>query len=179
MKSIFSLLFILSLSLPLSAQRYMTAMGVRIGNSVGVSLTQRILPPVTGELIIQNDLKNSTYLHLLGRYHRPLLTKGFNAYFGGGVHFGNNNELGGVAGLDGIMGLELNLKRLSLSADLKPQWTSGAGNGLMLNSAVSIRYIILKDNFLTQEGREKLRKKRDRRRKRAGKKKLNKGLFDS
>lgn len=186
MKSLIGFLF-LSVSLlftSLSAQTYFTAVGVRVGNSVGISAAQRILPQVTAEAILQNDLNNTTYLHLIGRYHKPVLRKNLNAYFGGGLHFGTQNEVGGVAGVDGVMGLELNLNHFSISADLKPQWTSGPNNGLILNSGVTVRYILLKDNVFTPQGRESRYKKRNksqmkknRQKDRQAKKKLRKGLF--
>jgi len=71
---------------------------------------------------------------------------------------GLQNEGGGVAGLDGALGLEFTMLRLNVSADFKPQWTYG--EGLVLNPGVSIRYVLFKDAAFKRW--EKKRKKAKR-----------------
>lgn len=75
---------------------------------------------------------------------------------------GVQNEGGGVAGLDGALGLEFTMLRLNVSADFKPQWTYG--EGLILNPGVSIRYVFLKDDVF----RRWERKRKKARRKKSG-----------
>ena len=130
----------------LSAQTYMTALGVRTGNSFGLTINQRVLKRTTVEGILQNHFQTgTTYFHLLAKQHKPLISRRLNAYMGAGIHMGVQNEGGGVAGLDGALGLEFTMLRLNVSADFKPQWTYG--EGLILNPGVSIRYVFLKDDL--------------------------------
>lgn len=152
-------LFPLLLITDLSAQAYMTAAGIRTGNSFGLTVNQRVLKRTTVEGILQNHFQTkTTYLHLLAKQHKPLISRRLNGYIGAGVHMGLQNEGSGVAGLDGALGLEFTMLRLNVSADFKPQWTYG--EGLILNPGVSIRYVLFKDEVFRRW--EKKRKKAKR-----------------
>ena len=80
MKKIFLLTPLLGLMINLSAQGYTTAVGVRLGNSWGITAVQKFLPRVTGELLLQNDWRNNSYVHLLARKHQGIITKRLNFF---------------------------------------------------------------------------------------------------
>ncbi|MEZ4827629.1 MAG: hypothetical protein R3C61_15305 [Bacteroidia bacterium] len=148
------------------AQTYLTAAGVRLGNSYGLTVNQRVMNKVTVEGILQNDFNNTTYLHLLARRHKSILARRANVYFGGGPHFGLQSGNGGIAGVDAILGAEMTLAGLNISADFKPHITSGEGNGFGLNTAVSVRYVFVKDNAVDKWKRNQQKKKKQRERQR-------------
>ena len=176
MKNILFFIIALLLSFPnLNAQTYTTAGGIRIGNSIGLTVNQRILRKTSLEGILQNDFNKNTYFHILARQHTPLITRRANVYYGGGLHFGVQDGSTGVAGLDGVLGIEMTLLRLNISGDLKPQLTSGPGRNLTLNGAVSVRYVLVRDNVF--ERWEKQRKKKRRQRERQKKRDEGNGIL--
>lgn len=146
----------------LSAQAYMTTAGIRTGNSFGLTVNQRLLKRTTVEGILQNHfVTKTTYLHILARQHKSLISRRLNGYIGGGVHLGLQNQpeaSGGVAGLDGVLGLEFTAMRLSVSADFKPQLTYG--QGIVLNTGVSVRYVLFKDEVFRRWDRKRKKAKR-------------------
>lgn len=174
MKLYYRFFWILMISIPTMiqsslGQTYLTTGGVRIGNGLGLTVNQRVMKKVTVEGILQNDFRNTTYLHVLGRRHHSILSRRANIYVGGGAHFGVQNGAGGVAGLDAILGTEMTLGGFNVSADFKPHLTSGEGNGLKLNGAISVRYVFVKDNAI-----KKWKRKRDKKKK----KKNQESFFD-
>lgn len=121
------------------AQRYGTALGIRMGNSevsrtVGLTMQQRILDRVTLEAIIQSDLSRNTTFSLLAEKHSPIFSKRFNYYYGAGISFGNEesfvknsvtkeiqNTYGNATfGADFIGGIELALAGAVIALDYKP-----------------------------------------------------------
>lgn len=146
------------------AQTYTTAAGIRLGNSIGFSVNQRVTKKWTVEGIVQNDFKETTNFHLLARRHHSLLTRRANWYYGAGAHIGSDTEVGTLAGFDGVLGIEMTLLRFNVSLDVKPSWSSGENNGMRLNGAASVRYVILQDKVFRDWDRK--RKQRARRKKR-------------
>ena len=181
MKYLLNILFLGLFSLSASAQPYVTAVGVRIGNSFGVTASQRLLPRMTAEAIIQNDLKKTTYLHLLAKYHKPIVTKGFNAYFGGGLHLGTQNEVGGVAGIDGVVGVELTLRRINLASgsetpmDFRSRKWADSQHWCFDSLRPGQTHCIESGGH---GWNPKNKAQKERQKKRAAKKKLRKGLFE-
>ncbi|MEZ4776618.1 MAG: hypothetical protein R3D00_25810 [Bacteroidia bacterium] len=171
----------------LFAQTYMTTAGIRLGNSYGLTVNQRVMKKVTIEGILQNDFKSkqnnfnsTTYLHVLARRHNSILSRRANVYYGAGPHFGFQNGTGGIAGVDAILGAEMTVAGLNISADFKPHLTSGEGNGFGLNTAVSVRYVFVKDNAVDKWKRNQQKKKKKRQRQREkdqGEKKPGEGKF--
>lgn len=160
----------------LFAQTYMTTAGIRLGNSYGLTVNQRVMKKVTVEGILQNDFKSKqnnfnsiTYLHVLARRHNSILSRRANVYYGAGPHFGFQNGTGGIAGVDAILGAEMTVAGLNISADFKPHLTSGEGNGFGLNTAVSVRYVFVKDNALKKWKKSQEKKKKQRQKIRAKK----------
>ncbi|MEO1451375.1 MAG: hypothetical protein AAFV07_17720, partial [Bacteroidota bacterium] len=165
MKKVFLCFVLMGCMLHLSAQSYTTALGVRLGNSWGITAVQKFLPRITGELLLQNDWRNNSYIHLLGRKHHGLITKRLNFFYGGGVHLGLNSEAGqGLAGIDGVLGLELSFARLNFAYDFKPHLNLGRNVGFVPNTAFSIRYILVKNRPM-QKWKKKQQKKRKQRQK--------------
>lgn len=145
-------------------QTYLTSAGLRLGDSWGLTVNQRVLKKVTVEGIIQNDFKQTTYLHVLGRVHENIISRRLNIYYGGGIHTGLQTGTGGIAGFDAVVGLELTMLRFNISADYKPHITSGEGNGFSSNAAVSVRYVLVKNNAVKKWNRKRKKKKRKRQR---------------
>lgn len=145
------------------AQRYPTAIGVRLGfGDVGLTVQQ----PVSEHSVLEGLVTmNKKDMRLTGlyEYHRPTKFKRIDAYFGGGAHVGrlrNNtvtaildNVLNGedaqtkktFVGLDGIAGLQWNMRLLpmNISVDAKPSFNFGDHpQPFQFNAAVSVRFLL-------------------------------------
>ncbi|WNJ20249.1 hypothetical protein [Pontibacter sp. G13] len=156
--SLFFLFFCLGFG-AMYAQGYTTAVGVRLGNSYGLSVVQRVLPQVSVEGLLQSTFDDRTYLHVLAKGHNKVISRKFNIYYGGGAHFGLNRTLEtsrGLAGIDGILGIEATFGRLNCSWDFKPQVDWGAnGTSFVGNTALSLRYVIVKSNAFKRKKKKK------------------------
>ena len=173
-----ALFFILILSAtPLFAQRYGTALGLRMGNSdisrtVGLTLQQRVLDRVTLEGIIQSDFSRNTTFSLLVEKHSPLISKRFNIYYGAGIAFGNEesfvkdsgtNEIihtygNSTIGVDMIGGIELTLVGAVISLDYKPNINlSGREEFYRGQIGISARTVLVKSK--EQKRKQKQRQK--------------------
>jgi hypothetical protein len=125
---IFLICFLLN-GIQVDAQRYGTALGLRLGNSninrtIGVSLQQRVKERITIEGIVQTDFSRNTTLSVLAQKH----------YYGGGLSFGSeesfvknpstkeiNHTYGNATtGVDLIAGVEMTLANAVISLDYKP-----------------------------------------------------------
>ncbi len=123
----FVLIFLLSSSTVngTMAQHYITAMGIRMGTEMGITLQQRILPRTTIEGIFSTSAATALSMGtVLVQLHNPLISKRFNIYVGGGFH---NRWLRGEEqarltrrGVTGVAGAELTLGRINISWDFKP-----------------------------------------------------------
>ena len=135
---IFFICFLLN-GIQVNAQRYGTALGLRLGNSdinrtVGLSLQQRVMEKVTLEGILQTDFSRNTTLSVLAEKHHPIISKRFNYYYGGGLSFGKEESFvknpstkeiihtygNATAGVDFIAGIEMTLANAVISLDYKP-----------------------------------------------------------
>ncbi|MFC5190896.1 hypothetical protein ACFPIK_03900 [Algoriphagus aquatilis] len=135
---IFFICFLLN-GIQVNAQRYGTALGLRLGNSdinrtVGLSLQQRVMERVTIEGILQTDFSRNTTLSVLAQKHHPIISKRFNYYYGGGLSFGNEESFvknpatkeiihtygNATTGVDLIAGVEMTLANAVISLDYKP-----------------------------------------------------------
>lgn len=145
----FTTLILLFFNLKTQAQSYGTAIGVRL-DGFGVTLQQQVAPNSTVEFIAQTAGfgKTDVMASVLFEQHKSLITRGLNFYLGGGLYklwydkdkienAGKSNPFG----VSPIMGLELNLGKLLLSGDIKPNFKlSGDGKGLEWHTGISIRY---------------------------------------
>jgi len=171
MKIKFVMLFGLCLfTLNSYAQKYSTAVGLRFGNGqYGITAKQRILPTLAAEGLLTAAEREMRGTVLLVK-HFPILGKGLNAYLGAGAHLGGLKDYGPIMGVDAMVGLEMKIPFLPLvaSIDFKPAYHIIHEDWFDANTAVSVRYIIVKDK---KKQRKKAREKRKKRRKRDKEKK--------
>jgi len=173
MRKTLALYLLLLFPLLVSTQSYDTAMGMRLGTDWGLSIQQRVAKRTTIEAIFQNSFRrDEAMLTIMGEQHMNFITRRFNLYTGGGLHKGWANPEEGEDyqdpwGLSLIAGLELSLGRLNLSYDIKPAFNlQGGDRFLYIQSGLSLRYVILKRNFLDIDKKQRQRKRRKRKRNR-------------
>ena len=173
-------LFLLSIG-AVTAQSYDAALGLRVGTEWGATAQLRIPQLhknfVLEAIVLSSLTKDEGSLTLLGKQHRPLLSRRLNLFYGGGLHAGWTNEIdtetgetfNGPKGVTGIVGLEATVGQVNLSYDFKPALNvTGGGSILYTHTAVSVRYVIAKRNGIWNKDKERKIKKRrrDRRRER-------------
>ncbi|WP_345055796.1 hypothetical protein [Hymenobacter glaciei] len=132
--------------LPAAAQKYRTATGLRSdGNNYGLSIQQVFLPKATVEGLAMFAPRERSFTVLAER-HFGILGPSLNYYFGAGAHYGNNRESGDFWGFDGLVGAEYKIAftRLVVSFDFKPTIEHGSDDWNRFPTALSLRYIILK-----------------------------------
>lgn len=134
-----------------TAQKYNSAMGVRMGTEIGATLTPRIAKKVTIEGIMQYSKRyHSSRASLLLRQHQGVLGKRFNIYLGAGPGWAwyhktdpdlvDEQSLNAVA----VFGVECTLGRLNISWDYKPVYSVSGPRIFYSETALSLRYVILK-----------------------------------
>ena len=132
------------------AQGYNTAVGLRVGQGFGPSLTQRVGRRHTLEFIGQNRFGTDAFtLTAIGRRHFNLGLKRVNFFLGAGVHKGWGYVEEGVRanplGLTGQVGAELTLGRTNVTFDFLPQiHLAGRVVPVSFGSAVGLRYVLVK-----------------------------------
>ncbi|GMQ28567.1 hypothetical protein [Algoriphagus confluentis] len=164
----------------LFAQRYGTALGLRFGNSesyrtLGLTLQQRVADRLTVEGIVQSDFNRNTHFSILAQKHRPIVSKRFNYYLGGGLAFGIEESFvknpadreiihtygNSTFGVDLIAGLEVTLAGAVISLDYKPNLNiSGREEFYKGQVGISARTVLVKskDQKKRQRQRQKARK---------------------
>lgn len=175
------ILFFVLFTIPFisNAQRYGTAVGLRLGNSdqgrtLGISAQQRIVDRITLEGIIQTDFNLNTTLSLLVEKHHPIISKRFNYYYGGGISLGRessiykdevNKELvqtygNSTVGVDLIGGLELTVVNTVISLDYKPNVNiSGRNEFYRGQVGISARVVLVKSKEQKKKQRQRKRGK--------------------
>ncbi|MTB53096.1 hypothetical protein [Lewinella sp. W8] len=160
-------LFVLSASC-LGAQSYDAALGLRLGTEWGATAQIR-LPLVqknfVAETILQSSLQRDEGLFtILGKQHRPLLSRRLNLFYGAGLHTGWNNEIdpetneksAGPFGVTGVVGAEMTIGKVNLSYDFKPAVNISGGNSVLYTqTAVSVRYVIAKRHDIWDKAKER------------------------
>ncbi len=180
MKKINLLLFgFLLFSNAVLAQRYGTAVGIRLGNNdigrtFGISAQQRIMDHVTVEGILQSDFNLNTNLSFLLEKHHPVISKRFNYYYGAGISFGKeasfykdevNKELvqtygNATFGVDLIGGIELTVANAVISLDYKPNVNlAGRSEFYRGQVGVSARMVLVKSKEQKKKQRQRQREK--------------------
>lgn len=174
------LVLLVGFNLPSFSQSYGTSAGLRFGNNqdyrtIGVTGKQRLIKGVTAEAIIQSDFTANTTAHMLLARHRPMISKRFNYYYGGGLSVGLEESRQKVPesmqvittygnptmGVDFILGVEMTLMKVNVSLDYKPninlagkeQWYAG-------QVGISVRPVLVKGKEQQKRKRQKARKKR-------------------
>ncbi|NML67072.1 hypothetical protein HHL22_17845 [Hymenobacter sp. RP-2-7] len=137
---------LLALARPAAAQKYDTALGVRLGGgNYGLTLQQRLASRLTLEGIAglgQREYSGT----VLAEYHFGILGPSLNYYFGAGGHLGHNKDTGGYSGLDALVGVEYKVAFLpiALSFDFKPSLEFSGDDYARFPTAFSIRYVLIK-----------------------------------
>lgn len=137
-----------------SAQKYNTIAGVRIGDDFGLSGAQRIANKTTIEFNLQpGTFAGRQMITLLGKQHYPLLTKRLNFFMGAGVYSRkyapSYNEAPSPTNTQGLalsFGAEFSIGRLSISTDYLPLVTIADNNSnqrFYTTSGFSLRYILV------------------------------------
>lgn len=143
----------------LSAQKYITALGLQGGNGeIGVTFQQRVFGTSTVEGLLTFSTNHIT-MNALYEYHKPILTKGLNYYVGGGPHFGQLKDEGPFVGATGIVGLEFKFPVLPIvfGASLRPEFHLNHPNNFELKSGIAVRYVLR-----TQREQNKSRKQKSK-----------------
>jgi len=173
------LLFFLGIPFLASAQRYGTAVGIRLGNNdygrtLGISAQQRILDKISLEGILQSDFNLNTTLSLLLEKHNPIISKRFNYYYGAGVSIGReasifkdevNKEVvqtygNSTVGVDLIGGVELTVAQTVISLDYKPNVNiSGRNEFYRGQVGISARIVLVKSKEQKKKQRQRQRDK--------------------
>ena len=141
------LLLLLLLAGNARAQKYRTAVGLRLGkNNTGLTIQQKILENVTLEGLAVAAPREFSGTVLAER-HFGILGPSLNYYLGAGAHAGRNQDTGAMGGLDVIVGAEYKIAFTSfvLSLDIKPTYEFGPGDWSRFPTAFSVRYIFLKE----------------------------------
>lgn len=166
------------------AQRYGSAMGLRIGNNtqgrtIGISAQQRVFKQVTLEGIVQSDFDRNTTFHLLIERHKPIISKRFNYYLGAGVSSGweesfvkvpETNQIihtygNPTTGVDLIGGIEMTLANTVISLDYKPNFNlSGREEFYRSQVGISARMVLVKSKEQDKKRRKRKREKRKKER---------------
>jgi len=134
----------------LSAQGYNRAAGIRIGTEFGFTIQQRIIKNNTIEGILQTGFfSKDVCLSALWEHHVPLMTRGFNLYYGAGPHIAWNidpeDTYKSPRGATFIVGAEIRLFKLNISYDFKPRINIVGGRQIFESqSAISLRYVLEK-----------------------------------
>lgn len=181
-----SILFILLIGTStLLAQGYNTIGGIRFGTDWGITAKHRIKEKVTVEGILQSSIKREEVLiSALVAKHNSLITKRFNFYTGGGLHYGFNSDPElthkNPFGVSAIAGVEFKLAKLVASWDFKPVINViGGEKKVYTQSGISLRYVFVKKPLLKKPllkeplFKEPILKKNKEKKKAAEKKKIN------
>ena len=141
-------LLLLLLTPAASAQKYRTAVGVRLARpDLGLSITQRLAERTTLE-VLGSAAANDLTLTVLGRQHTGLLGHALNLYVGAGPHLGNTQRRGTYAGGTLVLGVEWKIPifPLVVAYDWMPAVSSGHREKRFNNSTgISIRYVLFKE----------------------------------
>lgn len=175
----------------LQAQSYDLSAGLRLGTDWGATAQFR-MPYVHKNFVLEGILQSSFQrdegtFTILGKQHKPILSRRLNLFFGAGPHFGWSNELNGdgeaingAKGISGVIGGEATFGGINISYDFKPAINlSGGSKTVYAQSGLSIRYVISKRGDIWDKKKEKARNKDRKQRKRAREKeKRGKGRFE-
>lgn len=143
-----SLLMILlgaGLAQPAAAQKYRTAVGLRLGNPYGLTVQQALASRLTLEGIAGLAAREVSGT-VLAEYHFGILGRSLNYYLGAGGHLGNNKDAGRFGGFDGVVGIEYKIAFLPivLSYDFKPSVEIHSDDWARFPTAFSVRYVFVK-----------------------------------
>ncbi len=151
MKKLIAVVFVLVLSKQDSVAQsmgrsYKTALGVKVWDGAGISLKTFVTPANALE-VIGYFYRNGSRITGLYEIHGNVGgAPGLKWYVGPGAHLGFYNKREGnraVAGIDGVLGLDLKFNKapLNMSVDWQPSFEFGENRGFIGNwGGVGIRY---------------------------------------
>lgn len=166
MKRIILLSILGLMAMQADAQSYITAVGARLGSDWGLTLQQRLTKRLTVEGLAETSFKrDEVMLTGLLETHLPLITRHFNIYGGAGIHKGwstsNRDFVDDPFGITFIGGAELTIGRFNVSYDFKPSLNlDGGERRFYTTQALSVRFVLIKDNIFYGGGKKQ--KDRDR-----------------
>ena len=135
------------LALPAAAQKYRTAVGARLGSgNLGLTVQQRLAEKTTLEGLGLFRAREVTGTLLLER-HFHILGPSLNYYFGVGGHAGSHKDYGAIGGADALVGAEWKLPIMPfvVSFDFKPSLELNNDEWLRFPTALSLRYVLIKE----------------------------------
>ncbi|MCC2545981.1 hypothetical protein LJY25_05955 [Hymenobacter sp. BT175] len=139
---------LITASLEAQAQKYRTAIGLRLGGKSysGLTVQQRIGEKSTLEGLAMFNTEEVSGT-LLAERHFGIFGRSLNVYTGAGAHLGAHNKTGAFGGVDGLVGLEYKVAiiPLLLSFDFKPTIEINAPERMRFPTAFSIRYVLIKE----------------------------------
>jgi hypothetical protein len=165
------------------AQKYRTAVGLRLGkDNYGLTVQQKIFDKTTLEglaLVAPREVSGT----LLAERHFGILGPSLNYYFGAGGHLGNNKDTGAFGGFDGLAGVEYKTAFFPfvLSFDVKPTVEIHSADWARFPVAFSLRYVLIKEkrtglfNGLFGSGKDNDKPKKE---KKQSSEAPRRGLFD-
>lgn len=180
-------MLLVAVSIPVvsEGQAYFTAAGLRMGSDFGVTVQQRIITRFTLQGIVSSSaVTNQTTGTLLAQMHKPLISKRFNFYLGGGVHNRWQQTAEGTdfqyRGFTAIAGAEMTLGRFNLSWDFKPVYhLNSSEKAFETETAISLRYVFIKkiktkrnNGIFKTNDPEKIKARKDRKKARRKKKRI-------
>lgn len=149
------------ITLTMFAQSFKTAAGLRLGTNYGISVQQKITNDLTVEGVAHYDFRKKADFSLVGKQYKKLLIKNLTYFYGAGLHKGwikdyyINDEGNRVdfedskdpVGITGTAGVEVTLGKINVSFDYRPKINISGGAGLLdHNTALSVRYVLIKDS---------------------------------
>lgn len=186
MKNVIFLLTLIGVG-SLQSQTYDLSAGLRLGTDWGATVQLR-MPYVHKNFVVEGILQSSLQreeglVTILGKQHKPILSRRLNLFYGAGPHFGWSDEetemgesIAGAKGISGVIGAEITLGGVNLSYDFKPAVNlAGGSKTIYTQSAISVRYVLAKRGDIydkkkeRQRNREKRKRKREREREKRGK----------
>ena len=174
---LFISIIIASSFLEAKAQRYGTALGIRMGNSevsrtFGITAQQRIADHASLEAILQSDFNLNSTFSILAKKHHPIISKRFNYYYGAGFSLGKEESFlknesdrtisrtygNTTTGVDLIGGIEMTLLNSVISLDYKPTINlSGRSEFYRGQIGISARMVVVKSK--EQKKKQRLRQR--------------------
>lgn len=135
-------------------QKYNTALGLRFGNDLAVSVEQRLFDNYTLQLEHQDAIfSNEKNTSLLMKKHFGILGKRFNVSLGGGLGYHQesyvnetNSHYASPSAMFSVGG-EFTIGRLNLIYDFMPGYQFGqevAGSRFYTYSGIGVRYVMWK-----------------------------------
>jgi hypothetical protein len=168
MKRIILLSILGLMALQADAQSYITAVGARLGTDWGLTLQQRLTKRLTVEGMAESSFRrDEVMLTALLETHLPLITRHFDIYGGAGIHKGwSTNDRDFVVdpfGISLIGGAELTLGRINISYDFRPAINiEGGEKRFFTTQALSLRFVLIKDNIFYEGGKKHRNRGKDR-----------------